>query len=321
MKRFKNILYVSEDSVVQDSALARAISLANNNQADLTVMSVMEEITHGITIPDDVHIASDLQTLIQSEHYKSLELLVEPFKDQLNIKLKALVGKRFHEVIRAVLRHDYDLVIKAAENPGWMDRLFGSDDMHLLRKCPCPVWFMKPDEKSNYKTIVAAIEFDPADISTVDDDLNRTILSLSSSLALSDFANLHLVHAWDAPEAGFVSLWADNPAEAENNITEGEHLRHQRGMDMIYKNLRQQINEDAFKYIAPHVHLLKGSAAKEIPALVNQLDADLVVMGTIARTGIPGLIIGNTAEAILDQLKCSVLAVKPTGFVSPVTIE
>ena len=153
MKRFKNILYVSEDSVAQDAAIARAVSLANNNQAELTVISVMEEITEGIGIPDDVSLSTDLQTLIQTEHNKSLEILVEPYKHQLNIKLEALVGKRFIEVIRAVLRNDYDLVIKAAENPNWIDRLFGSDDMHLLRKCPCPLWFIKPGEKTNYKCI------------------------------------------------------------------------------------------------------------------------------------------------------------------------
>jgi nucleotide-binding universal stress UspA family protein len=41
-------------------------------------------------------------------------------------------------------------------------------------------------------------------------------------------------------------------------------------------------------------------------------------MGTVCRTGIPGLIIGNTAERVLDVVDCSVLTVKPEGFVSPV---
>lgn len=44
-------------------------------------------------------------------------------------------------------------------------------------------------------------------------------------------------------------------------------------------------------------------------------------MGTFARIGIAGFFIGNTAEAILEQLQCSVLAVKPPGFVSPVSLE
>jgi nucleotide-binding universal stress UspA family protein len=48
---------------------------------------------------------------------------------------------------------------------------------------------------------------------------------------------------------------------------------------------------------------------------------DLIVMGTVARTGLGGLLIGNTAESVLQRVDCSVLAVKPEGFVSPVRLE
>ena len=44
-------------------------------------------------------------------------------------------------------------------------------------------------------------------------------------------------------------------------------------------------------------------------------------MGTVCRTGIAGFFIGNTAESILQQVDCSVLTVKPDGFVSPVVLE
>jgi nucleotide-binding universal stress UspA family protein len=55
-----------------------------------------------------------------------------------------------------------------------------------------------------------------------------------------------------------------------------------------------------------------------IPWVVRKRKIDLLVMGTICRTGIPGFIIGNTAEKVLDTINCSVLTVKPVGFVSPV---
>ena len=55
--------------------------------------------------------------------------------------------------------------------------------------------------------------------------------------------------------------------------------------------------------------------------MLKRLDPDLVVMGTVARTGVPGFIMGNTAEMILNQIDCSVLAIKPSGFVTPVTLE
>ncbi len=46
-----------------------------------------------------------------------------------------------------------------------------------------------------------------------------------------------------------------------------------------------------------------------------------IVVGAVARTGIAGFFMGNTAESILTQLDCSVLIVKPSGFFSPVTLE
>jgi nucleotide-binding universal stress UspA family protein len=74
-------------------------------------------------------------------------------------------------------------------------------------------------------------------------------------------------------------------------------------------------------YLQPLTHLLKGAARKEIPALAKRLAIDCIVMGTVARTGICGFIMGNTAETILEQIDCSVLAIKPPGFVTPVVLE
>lgn len=127
MNLFKNILYVTETSVDQASAVARAVSLAENNQAELTVIHVCRPV------PDDYRV----DTI--TDHTGALASLVEPYRHRMKIRLEVLMGTVFLEVIRAVLRNAHDLVIKAAENPSFLKRLFGSDDMHLLRKCPCPV--------------------------------------------------------------------------------------------------------------------------------------------------------------------------------------
>ena len=68
------------------------------------------------------------------------------------------------------------------------------------------------------------------------------------------------------------------------------------------------------------IHLIKGEPEKIIPSLAIERNTNLIVLGTVARTGIVGLVIGNTAERILDTVDCSVLAVKPDGFITPVTI-
>src|SRR6185436_4600010 len=67
-----------------------------------------------------------------------------------------------------------------------------------------------------------------------------------------------------------------------------------------------------------HVHLLRGEPAQELIRFVNTGGFDLLVLGTVARTGISGLLIGNTAETLINRVECSVMAIKPADFVTPI---
>lgn len=98
-------------------------------------------------------------------------------------------------------------------------------------------------------------------------------------------------------------------------------LLHKKALTLLGDMLRERIGSDAYDYLSPRFHLPKGSAKKMIPALAATLKADLVVMGTVARTGIAGFFIGNTAETILNQLSSSVLAIKPPEFMTPVSLD
>jgi hypothetical protein len=92
-------------------------------------------------------------------------------------------------------------VIEIPEARDWRDRLFGSDDMHLLRKCPFPVWLIKPQAPKSYRRDLAAVDVDDAHPQAELGSrraLNLQILEIASSLALSGFGELHVVHAWDA---------------------------------------------------------------------------------------------------------------------------
>ncbi|WP_447962678.1 universal stress protein [Nitrospira sp. Ecomares 2.1] len=318
MKLFKHILYVSEVSVAQEPSIARAVSVAENNQANLTVIDVIPAPTAGIGMLPGGHTSAELQTAMVSERRKGLESLVEPYKERLSIRLEVLVGKTYLEVIRAILRHKYDLLIKPAENPNFIERLFGSDDMQLLRNCPCPVWLTRSEDKSDYACILAAVDIDPDMLDEPEQNLNRQILELSSSLAISKFASLNVLHVWDAPFEKKVRSWSDS--EAVLAYVDGERSRHESAFTRLGKQLRDQIGTEAYAHLSPQFHLRRGIPSRVIPQTVKELEADLVVMGTVARTGIAGWLIGNTAESILEQLQCSVLAVKPSGFISPVKL-
>ena len=325
MRRFKNILYVTDSVLKGGDVFERAVTLAENNQASLTVIDVAPRVTAGIGMPEGGPMSADLQAAMVNSHTQELEALVDHYRKRVKIETKVLVGIPFLETIREVLRNGRDLVIKIPEHRDWLDRLFGSDDMHLLRKCPCPVWLIRPQAPKAYRRILAAVDVDdaypPAELKSRR-ALNRTILEMASSLALADSAELHIVHAWETIGESAMRVAIESTSE-EKIIAYVEHVRqhHAASLDVLMREVTGNLGQDAVDYLKPQTHLIKGLARKEIPALAKRIEADLVVMGTVARTGVPGFIMGNTAETILNQIDCSVLAIKPPGFVTPITLE
>jgi nucleotide-binding universal stress UspA family protein len=273
----------------------------------------------------DVIGESELATDVQQElHLNVNELLRQRRLEQLDawvqsspqgdipIDTQVVSGTPFIELIRAVQRHEFDLLIKAPHTPtGITERLlYGSFDLHLLRKCPCPVWIDRPESAHPYRKILAAV--DPSDRSCL--ELNRLIMDLASSLAARESAQLHVIHAWRLPGESML-----RSGRARISASEIERL-----LDETRQSHRQHLNELLSDYglsaDSPEVELVKEKAAKAITSLAETGRFDLIVMGTVGRTGIPGFIIGNTAEDVLRTTRASILAVKPTGFVSPVTL-
>ncbi len=323
MKRFKNILCVVA-SGQSEPALERAVLLAENNQARLTVVDVVEQASLGTNLPCEGLSGEELQQAMTNFHTKKLEALVAPYRERIDLHTSVLQGTPFLAIIRAVLCHNYDLVIKVTETEDWLTRVFGSDDMHLLRKCPCPVWLVKAHSSPNHQRILAAVDVVDMDTDSAAEadrqrNASRQILEMASSLALSNSAELHIVHVWAAigegvMRAGFMS----STEEKINTYVEQVRQQHQASIDQLMSGLAERVGQDTLDQLKPEIHLIKGGVRKEVPRLAKQIDADLLVMGTVARTGVPGFIMGNTAESILNQIECSVMAIKPEGFVSPV---
>ncbi len=325
MQRFKNIFCVVSADLKDNSALERAVKLAENNQASLTVVVVIDEMPLNIKL-DHTLWPMDFQAKKITEHLKRLDELVAPLSINVEIQTKVLTGTPFLVTIGEVLRYKCDLVIKATENDGLLERVFGSDDMHLLRKCPCPVWLVKPKSAEPYRRILAAVDvsdYYPTEELDTRHLLNIQILEMASSLALSDSAELHIVHAWEAigesalREGAFIM----RPEEEVDAYVEELRQHHKHNMNLLMSEIMNTLGRDALEYLKPQTHLPKGSPRNEVPVLAEKIKVDLVVMGTVARTGIPGFFMGNTAETILSKLDCSILAIKPKGFETPVVIN
>lgn len=323
MKRFNNILFVSEQLDHNLAAFERAVALAEQHQTRLSVADAVPEPPSRLQSITDELSPAMLTDALREECQDALAQLVTAHGRGMQVDIQVLSGPRFLAIIRTVLRNGHDLVIKAAhDDTTFKERIFGSQDTHLLRKCPCPVWLLRPTPQPRCSKIMAAVDPGQNLDQDTSEHLNRQILELATTLAIADLAELHVVHVWDAFGEQLLRHGRGQVApESVNAYVERERRHHNRWLDGLIDQTVTKITNQAGDYLKPQIHMAKGWARDVIPALAKDLDIDLMVMGTVARTGIPGFIIGNTAEIILNRIDCSVLAVKPEGFVSPVTLK
>lgn len=316
MKRFKNILLFCDFDLKQDRAVERAVLLAKQNKSHLTVISVIKELPPNVSMAITILSPKELLDLAFNDRQERIDRMVKDINLQgINASALVKIGTPFIEVIRQVLHNKHDLVILTAEGKGdIMERLFGSTSMHLMRKCPCPVWVIKPKEHKKFKQILAAVDttIDFPDVEH--ESLNTCILQLGSSLAQMDNSPFHVVQVW--------SVFAEGYMEARGGLDNSEILRVRKQVKQQYEIWLERLLASVGLKRSIWIHLLRNDdAPRAIIKLVKNEKIDLLVIGTVCRTGLAGFFIGNTAEKVLSEVNCSVLTVKPEGFLSPVTLE
>lgn len=316
----RKVLAVMDDSEAQ-TALHSASALAERHGARLEVACCVEP-PHDLSLlarlsgrpPDRL-----LDDLVERRGREMRERLAAHLGGR-DLEFRLMVGKTFVEVIRHVISAGCDFVVKAAEPlPAGRRFLFASTDQHLLRKCPCPVWLQTPDAGRVPRRVIAAVDVDALDAAEPDTlfSLNRRVIETALSVAAPEGAQVTALHAWDALAEGLVwafSSGSEGGASAGAYVQEVREAR-QASMQRLLLRIAGDAPGGAQARLEPR--LVRGPADKVIEEQSRELDADAVVMGTVARTGLSGVFIGNTAENIINSLECSVIAVKPDGFISP----
>ena len=159
---------------------------------------------------------------------------------------------------------------------------------------------------------MAAVDPDPFDKKR--NALNAKIMELATSLARMEGSEFHAVHVW--------KLYAERMLVARGGLSYKEVEKLERAVRAEREGWLGKLVDTYAPGTPPsRVHMLKGEADLLIPQAAKREQIDLIVMGTVSRTGISGFLIGNTAEKILHQVDCSVLAVKPEGFITPVKLK
>lgn len=309
MQQFHNILFVSRGTGDETESLKQALSLARNNQVPLEVLVVSPEFPADLADYEKAFQDSLAERVKKSIQVARTTLNLGEADRPINVKFES-GGTPAIRIVRHVLRNAHDLVVKGAE-PAESSKGFKAMDMELLRKCPCPVWLSRPIERSR-DNIRVAVAIDPQSGEQAGHDLARRLLQLSRSLADTCSGELSIISCWDYPLEEYLrgNVWIKMSEGDLHKTVMDAQARHGAELEALIRE-----SDIGGKY---HRHHVRGRPDQLIPTFIEDKKIDILVMGTVARTGIPSFTMGNTAENVLQKVSCSLLAVKPNGFISSV---
>lgn len=330
MKKFNNILFVSQGLTDETNGLKQALSIARNNNAELKILltcpelpeemgdykdkyeeSLVEGVKASVQLARNSIKLNDTDVSVDVEVDNSDPFVINYGKTKIYIGVES-GGTPAERIVRHVIKNAYDLVIKEAE-PKEGGRGFKAVDMELLRKCPCPVFLSRPINRHRNE-IKVAVAIDPLSMTPEGHDLSLRLLEISRNYSDTCNGELHIISCWDYEfeESLRHNVWVTMKNEEVDEIVHESCNESRTALESL---INQSKLSGKLK-----IHHIRGKADKMIPKYIEEIGIDVLIMGTVARTGISGFLIGNTSENILQKLECSLMALKPNGFVSPVKV-
>jgi len=273
MQEIRSILVVLEPDQPEGLALKRAKLIASATRSELHLLVCDKQLSRAAWLDELAH-------GLREEGFS-----VSTRQDWQESAHQTIIAAQQAEGCGLVVKQHYpDNPLKKA--------LLTPDDWKLLRYCPCPVLLVKTERPWTGGKVLAAV-----DVGNDDPEhraLHASIVCHAHDIAYLAKGELHVLSAHPAP----LLTAADPTFQLRETIA------------ARYREACQSF-QDEYGLSNHQLHIAEGPADILIPQLALQLDAAVTVIGSVARSGLSGALIGNTAEVVLDLLESDVLVLKP----------
>ena len=309
MVAYNRILMAVPFHYVKDGTIAHAVTVAQEHNAALTLFGVVEEIEKEYENWLTTKLPKDLEQEMYETQLAELQKKVAEVKaSYAQVDCAVAKGIPFVEIVKQVNAGGYDLLIMdAASGHAGHKRFMGSTTKHVLRKCPCAVLCIREQIKPGKVAAAVDVFADKPESAA----LNKKVLVHAHDLAQREGAELHVVYAQQPIGEPMLSAWGIGSADMLDGMEADLLASAQSKLVALVEEVCGSADGVVLK-------TLLGNPRDALPSYVADHQIELLTMGTVCRTGIKGFLIGNTAESILNEVACSVLALKPDGFVSTV---
>jgi universal stress protein E len=306
MRRIRCILVaVKEPAAKSLPALGKAAQLARSLAARLVLFQAIDEPLY---LEDDFARLRSVRDIERSTRQSCLARLERHAQRARRLGIRVSVSAEwdypaYEAVVRAANRVGADLIV-AERHAGRhiAAGLLHLNDWELLRLAPLPVLLVKRTGRYRRPRVLAAV--DPDHRYAKPAQLDREILEAGGQVAEALRGSLHAVHAYSP-----LPLTAYTHGALSEDIVADMQRRSARAAAAKLEQLAGRAGIPAAR-----CHLIARHASDAIEQAAAETGSAIVVMGALARSGLKRLLIGNTAERVLDHLPCDLLVVKPSGF-------
>lgn len=302
--KIEHILVIMDPTIDVQPALSKAIEVAKRFDASIELFLV---VYHSGLAPKWFNQEHPQEHII-SNYLKTKQRWLNTYLSQVsrqNISVSSEVRWNkplYAEILKKITECHADMVVKSTHQHPVLDRLlFTPNDWQLLKCCPVPLLLAKLSTAPTYTNIMAAVDLEKSE----DERKDLDDVILDSNVVMSEYFNAftHVIHAYDPTGH---ELWP------------GEHINIL-GMDVpsydyqgFHDQLKEQ-HENEFSQLVEHyainesnIHFVQGIATNQLVDVVNDENIDLLIMGVRFHSGF----VSSTAEKVLDQVNCDILAIK-----------
>ena len=300
MIKYRNLLVIIDPDMEMQPALHRAVEIARlQDDAAITLFMPIYDFSYEITSILSVAERDEMRSGVIAQRDAWLKGMILPYQEEgLSLECKVIWHSRpFEGILQEISNYKYDLLITSAHQHSLLETfIFTPTDWHLIRKSPIPLLLVKEHDWPENGAILLALNFSGE---PEQERLNAKLLREATQVAHLVKAKLHLVNTVPSPA---LNIALEVPGFTPELYSDALHQHH-----------ITQMEEFAALHHIPgnQTHVLDGLPEDVLPELAHELDAELILLGCSGRTGWSAALIGNTAEQVVDSLKCDLLVVKP----------
>ena len=299
----RRILAVIDPETEHQPALQRALTLARHTSGEVVAFLCIYDFSYEMTTLASSDERESMRNAVIADRLEWLEGIIGIHTDISITPVVVWENSLHHAVLHYTVTANVDIILKYAHSHDDLASLiFTPTDWHILRKSPVPVLMVKQHDWPKEGNIIAAVNIGTDD--PEHDALNTKVVETAKHFCSLLSSHLHLVNAFPG---AVMNLAIEIPEFDPHGYTANVEQHHRGAMIDFAAN---------YAIPAEHQHVVQGLPESAIPQTAANIDAELVVLGTVGRVGLSAAIIGNTAEQVIDALNCDVLAIKPDGFSS-----